>query len=91
MAVEGLGHREKQVPLPSVPPGSTPKSKAASASDFSEAVNSSFSESDCLGFKTRSSACFWNPASVDKCLLLLDVSKEGSMIAWEKERAVSED
>lgn len=79
----GSGHGGERVPA-LLCRQSEPKSEAASANNFSKAVNSSFSESDCLGFKTRSLACFWEYlASVDQCLLLLDVSKEGWR-AWEK-------
>lgn len=57
---------------------SAPKSKAASAKNFSKAVNSSFSESDCLEFKTRSLACFWNIMlpSTNACCSLMSPKKE---------------
>lgn len=58
--------------------GSTPKSRAASASDFSKVVNSSFSESAWLGFQMRSSARFWNILLLltNTCCSLMSPKKE---------------
>lgn len=69
----------EHIPPPSVPIGSTLKSRVASVSGFSKVVYSSFSESACWGFINEVFHMFLEcPTSVDQRLLLLDVSKEGS-------------